>query len=53
MDFSLNDEQLAFVESARAFADGVLAPGAAQWDAESIFPKDALAAAGELGFMGL
>ena len=53
MDFSLNDEQLAFVESARAFADGVLAPGAAQWDAESIFPKDALAAAGELGFMGM
>lgn len=53
MDFSLNDEQLAFVDSARAFADGVLAPGAAMWDAESIFPKDALAAAGELGFMGM
>jgi hypothetical protein len=53
MDFSLNDEQQAFVDSARAFSDGVLAPNAARWDAESIFPKDALAAAGELGFMGM
>ncbi|WP_439101018.1 acyl-CoA dehydrogenase family protein [Congregibacter sp.] len=53
MDFSLSDEQQAFVESARAFSDGVLAPNAARWDAESIFPKDALAAAGELGFMGM
>ncbi|MFT4767580.1 MAG: alkylation response protein AidB-like acyl-CoA dehydrogenase [Glaciecola sp.] len=53
MDFSLSDEQQAFVGSARAFSDGVLAPNAALWDAESIFPKDALAAAGELGFMGM
>ncbi|MDP5053902.1 MAG: acyl-CoA dehydrogenase family protein [Congregibacter sp.] len=53
MDFSLSDEQQAFVASARAFSDGVLAPNAARWDAESIFPKDALAAAGELGFMGM
>ena len=53
MDFSLTDEQQAFVDSAKAFSDGVLAPGAARWDAESIFPKAALAAAGELGFMGL
>lgn len=53
MDFSLSDEQQAFVDSARAFSDGVLAPNAALWDAEAIFPKDALAAAGELGFMGM
>ncbi len=53
MDFSLTDEQQAFVDSARAFSDGVLAPGAARWDAESLFPKEALAAAGELGFMGM
>jgi alkylation response protein AidB-like acyl-CoA dehydrogenase len=31
----------------------VLAPNAARWDAQSIFPKEALAAAGELGFMGM
>ena len=53
MEFSLSDDQKAFVESARAFSAGVLAPGAADWDAESIFPKDVLAQAGELGFMGM
>jgi len=53
MDFSLSEDQLAVAESARAFAEGVLAPAAATWDAESIFPKDALRQAGELGFMGM
>jgi len=53
MDFSLSTEQQAFVDSARAFSDGVLAPNAARWDATSEFPVQALAAAGELGFMGL
>ena len=53
MDFSLTEDQQAFVASARAFAEGALAPNAARWDEESIFPKDALAQAGELGFMGM
>jgi hypothetical protein len=53
MDFSLNEDQLAFVASARAFAEGALAPNAARWDEESIFPTDALREAGELGFMGM
>ena len=53
MDFSLTEDQLAFADSARAFALGVLAPNAAHWDEESIFPKDALRQAGELGFMGM
>ncbi|MEM9317157.1 MAG: acyl-CoA dehydrogenase family protein, partial [Pseudomonadota bacterium] len=53
MKFSLSDEQQAFVDAARAFSEAELAPKAALWDAESIFPKDALAAAGELGFMGM
>lgn len=53
MDFDLSEDQLAFVESAKAFSDGVLAPSAAKWDAESIFPIDALRQAGELGFMGM
>jgi len=53
MDFSLNEDQKAFVESARAFAQGVFAPHAARWDEESIFPKEALQQAGELGFMGM
>ena len=53
MDFSLNEDQKAFVESARAFSEGVFAPNAALWDEQSIFPKDALQQAGELGFMGM
>ncbi|MEO1081356.1 MAG: acyl-CoA dehydrogenase family protein [Pseudomonadota bacterium] len=53
MEFSLSDEQQAFVDAARAFSEAELAPKAALWDAESIFPKEALAAAGELGFMGM
>ena len=53
MDFELNDEQQAYIASARAFSDKELAPHAAYWDAESIFATDALRAAGELGFMGM
>jgi alkylation response protein AidB-like acyl-CoA dehydrogenase len=53
MDFSLNEDQIAFADSARAFAQGVLAPNAAHWDEASIFPKDALRQAGDLGFMGM
>ena len=53
MDFRLNDEQLAFAEAAREFALGELAPNAAKWDAESIFPKDVFRRAGELGFCGM
>ena len=53
MDFSLSDDQRAFVASAKAFAEGAMAPHAARWDEESIFPKDVLRQAGELGFMGM
>jgi alkylation response protein AidB-like acyl-CoA dehydrogenase len=53
VDFSLNEDQKAFVDSARAFAEGALAPNAARWDEESIFPTEVLAQAGELGFMGM
>ena len=53
MDFSLNDDQKAFVASARAFAEGAMAPHAARWDEESIFPREVLQQAGELGFMGM
>ena len=53
MDFELSEEQSAFAASARAFAQAEFAPHAARWDAESIFPKAAIAQAGELGFCGL
>ncbi len=53
MDFELSDEQREFQQAARAFAEGELAPHAAHWDAESIFPVETIAKAGELGFCGL
>lgn len=49
----LSEEQLAFREAARDFAVGELAPHAAHWDAEGIFPREVIAQAGELGFCGL
>ena len=53
MDFELSEEQRAFAQTAREFALAELAPHAAHWDAEAIFPKEAIAKAGELGFCGL
>ncbi|WP_435103653.1 acyl-CoA dehydrogenase family protein [Arhodomonas sp. AD133] len=53
MDFALSEEQTAFQDTARDFALNELAPHAARWDAEGIFPKDVIAQAGELGFCGL
>lgn len=53
MDFSLTEDQRAYIASARSFATDLLAPNAARWDAQSIFPKDVLRQAGELGFMGM
>ncbi|MBF5007409.1 acyl-CoA dehydrogenase family protein [Diaphorobacter caeni] len=53
MDFELTEDQRAFADTARAFAEAEFAPHAAQWDAEGIFPREAIAKAGELGFCGL
>ncbi|MDR3003763.1 MAG: acyl-CoA dehydrogenase family protein [Acidovorax sp.] len=53
MDFELSEDQRAFADTARAFAQAELAPHAAEWDRESIFPREAIAKAGELGFCGL
>ncbi|WP_404394965.1 acyl-CoA dehydrogenase family protein [Pseudoalteromonas phenolica] len=53
MDFNLNEDQQAFAETAYQFAMSELAPNAALWDREHIFPKDVIKKAGELGFCGL
>jgi len=53
MNFELSDDQLAFEETARQFAEQELAPHAATWDREHHFPVDAIKKAGELGFCGL
>jgi alkylation response protein AidB-like acyl-CoA dehydrogenase len=53
MEFNLNQDQLAFQDAARRFADKELAPYASEWDAQKIFPREAIAKAGELGFCGV
>ena len=53
MDFELSEDQRAFADTARQFAQAELAPHAAEWDAQAIFPRDTIAKAGELGFCGL
>ena len=52
MQFELSEEQSAYVASAREFAQAEFRPNAAHWDESSLFPKSALKAAGDLGFMG-
>ncbi|NMU24374.1 acyl-CoA dehydrogenase, partial [Vibrio parahaemolyticus] len=51
--FELNEEQRAFADTASEFAKARLAPMAAKWDEEHIFPKEVLREAGELGFLSL
>ena len=53
MDFELNEDQIAFVDLARSFAQKELEPHAARWDEEQIFPIETLKKAGELGLCGL
>jgi alkylation response protein AidB-like acyl-CoA dehydrogenase len=53
MSLELTEEQRAFAQAAREYAQGELAPNAARWDAEGIFPREAFARAGALGFCGL
>ncbi len=53
MDFNLTEDQQAFAAAARSFSEQALAPHAAEWDAQHIFPKDVIKNAGELGFCGI
>lgn len=53
MDFSLSEEQQAYLATARDFAVKEMLPHAARWDAESFFPVAVLKQAGALGFCGL
>ncbi|TDR19350.1 acyl-CoA dehydrogenase family protein [Marinicella litoralis] len=53
MNFDLNEDQQAFVDAAKEFAISEMAPLAAKWDEESIFPVDVIRNTGELGFLGI
>jgi alkylation response protein AidB-like acyl-CoA dehydrogenase len=49
MDFTLSDQQQAFVDMAADFASEELAPFALDWDQNKHFPVDTLKKAGSLG----
>lgn len=53
MDMRLSEDQQAFRDTAREFAQGEMAPYAAGWDDDSIFPVETLRKAAELGFAGI
>jgi alkylation response protein AidB-like acyl-CoA dehydrogenase len=53
MDFCLSEEQAAFQALAAGFARDEMAPHAARWDEDAVFPVETLRAAGRLGFGGI
>ena len=53
MRFDLSEDQLAFQDAARSFAQSALLPEAARWDEEKTFPVEALRKAAEQGFAGI
>src|SRR6187551_1454611 len=53
MSAGLNETQDVLVRAARKFADEEMAPYAAEWDRQCIFPIETLKKAASLGFAGL
>lgn len=53
MDFDFSDDQYAFQQSAKKFAQEEMAPYAKEWDEKHIFPMDTLRRAASLGFAGI
>lgn len=53
MDFNLTEEQKAFQQLARDFAEKEIVPYAKTWDEEEIFPVETLQKAASLGFAGM
>ena len=53
MAFGLSEEQEAIREAARRFAAAEMAPRAAEWDENCVFPVETLRRAAELGFAAM
>ena len=51
--FILDEDERAIAETARSFADELLAPNALEWDERKHFPIDVLRKAGSLGMGGI
>ena len=47
--FDLTDDQRALRDTVREFAESEIAPHAAEWDKNHIFPADVIRKLGELG----
>jgi hypothetical protein len=53
MPFELTEDQRLIQKTARDFAAGQLAPFAAKWDEEEVFPVPTMREAAQLGFAGI
>jgi Acyl-CoA dehydrogenases len=53
MDFELNEDQQAFVDAVKEFGQSELAPHAARWDEEALFPVDVIKQTADFGFLGI
>jgi len=53
MNVELNEDQVAIRDSVREFAQGEVAPRAAEIDRSGEFPKDLVAKCAEMGFLGV
>ena len=51
MNFDLSPEQRRLRDKARAFSESTIAPVAARYDREEIYPQDILLALGPTGLM--
>ncbi len=52
MDFQYSLEQLQLRKTVREFTEAELAPHVLEWDEDQIFPQEAVAKIGALGYMG-
>src|SRR5512136_780208 len=53
MNFDLTEEQRQVRELCRSFANEELKPNARRWDADHVFPAEAVRKLGELGLLGV
>ncbi|MBX3218714.1 MAG: acyl-CoA dehydrogenase family protein [Labilithrix sp.] len=53
MNFELTETQRSLQREARAFAEREVVPHAARWDSASVFPRETIFRAGQLGLCGL
>lgn len=53
MHFDLSEDQRAYQQAARDFADAEMKPHAAEWDATAHFPIDVIKKSGEMGFCSM